>query len=620
MSSTSTFRRELVEELRAHAAALLLATLLWRCLSAFVVLPCGLLLLRAMLELSGQEVLADADLYGFALSPYGAGVLALLAALALGFALAGQALALLVFTAPSAAAPARVLSAFAALRAPLRSLLRLSGAVVLRCALIALPFALALLLVAKLCLGEHDINYYLAERPTELWVAVGSGGALLVLGGIAVAAQLAAWGLALPLLAYEGLDGRAALRASAEATRGHRQALFAQIVGLALTLAALGVAGSSAWIALGRAGLLRGGLTLEGLAWLAGLWLLLASAFEVAFGALRAACFAVLQRRWHRSLRPTARIATQPLVLSRRSPGILALGLLAAAALSLVLGALALLEVAPPERCVVIAHRGASQVAPENTLAAVRAAIDARAELVEIDVQETRDGVVVVLHDRDLLRVGGVPLAVASTTADELRAVDLGARFDPRFRGERVPTLDEVLALARGRIHVLIELKRYAPGGRLPERVVERIESAGLTDGFSLMSMDPELVRRLRELRPEWRVGALSAVSLGRLARVDAAFVAVRASRVSAAFVRDAHRRGKQVYVWTVNEPLEIARAFAFGVDGVITDRPELAVALRTAKAELDDFERVLAALAARLGAPLTPPPVVDEEGPAEEP
>ncbi|MBL8896256.1 MAG: glycerophosphoryl diester phosphodiesterase membrane domain-containing protein [Planctomycetes bacterium] len=625
MPPLRTSLAEILGPLRPRLPALVCATLLWRCLVGMLLVPLGLWIVRGLLELDGRTVAADGELAAFALSPYGACVLALLASLALGLGLAGQALALLVLAAPPGKAFESALSGLRALRARSRACFQLAWRVVLRCGLLVLPFALALVFVVRHYLGAHDINYYLAERPSELWSALSIGALLLLAAAFLLAAQLAAWGIALPLLLFEGASAREALRASARATRGSRRALFAQIAGAAASLLALQALAAALWVALARAALPALGPSLESLILLSALWLLGTAVIELCGGALRSACFALLQQSWYRT-RHASRggepaISEPQLVSSpRRVSAWFALALLGAALFALLSGALALLDDVPIERCRIIAHRGSSHAAPENTLAAIRAAIAERADMVEIDVQETRDGAVVVLHDRDLMRVGGIALEVARSSAAELRGVELGARREARFAGERVPLLDEVLELARGRIHVLIELKRYAPGGRLPELVVERVEAAGLADGISCMSMDAELVRRLRALRPSWRVGALSAVSLGNLARVDAAFVAVRASRASSAFVREAQRRGKEVYVWTVNEPVAIARAFALGVDGVITDHPGLAHALRAERAEQDGLERTLARFAALLGSPLTPPPANDDEGPPEIP
>ena len=203
----------------------------------------------------------------------------------------------------------------------------------------------------------------------------------------------------------------------------------------------------------------------------------------------------------------------------------------------------------------VIAHRGASAAAPENTLAAFRLGADQGADFVELDVQESADGEVVVVHDSDLMKVGGSPLKIWEATAAALRAVDIGSRKGPQFAGERVPTLAEVFAVCKGRVRVVVELKSYGHYQRLEERVVEIVEAAGVANDTIFMSLDHDMVRRLKQLRPSWKVGVLVAKAIGDLTSLGADFLAVEASLATRAFVRRAHRAGQDVYVWTVNDP-----------------------------------------------------------------
>jgi glycerophosphoryl diester phosphodiesterase len=128
---------------------------------------------------------------------------------------------------------------------------------------------------------------------------------------------------------------------------------------------------------------------------------------------------------------------------------------------------------------IVIAHRGASASAPENTLASFRRAVEEHADFVELDVQESSDGVVVVAHDRDLMRVARSPLQIWSSPEKQLREVDIGTYFSGAFKDERVPTLAEALAVCKGVSRMDIELKDYGKSQRLEERVVELVEAAG---------------------------------------------------------------------------------------------------------------------------------------------
>jgi glycerophosphoryl diester phosphodiesterase len=252
---------------------------------------------------------------------------------------------------------------------------------------------------------------------------------------------------------------------------------------------------------------------------------------------------------------------------------------------------------------VVIAHRGASAAAPENTLAAFRLGADLGADFVELDVQESRDGEVVVVHDSDLMKVGGSPLKIWEAPAEALRAVDIGSRKGPQFAGERVPTLAEVFALSKGRVRVVVELKSYGHSERLEERVVEIVEAAGVANETIFMSLDHDMTRRLKQLRPSWTVGVLVAKAIGDLTSLGADFLAVEASLATRAFVRRAHRAGQQVYVWTVNDPAWMFASMANGVDGVITDHPDVARDVVERRGRMSDAQRMLVAFLVAMGA-----------------
>ena len=127
---------------------------------------------------------------------------------------------------------------------------------------------------------------------------------------------------------------------------------------------------------------------------------------------------------------------------------------------------------------------------PENTLSAFEAAIEVGADFAELDVQETSDGVVVVLHDRDLMRMAGDPRRISDITFAEARKLDLGRRFSPEFAGERIPTLAEVIALARGKIKLQIELKYYGKDRGLAAKVAELIRREDFEDQCEVTSLD----------------------------------------------------------------------------------------------------------------------------------
>jgi glycerophosphoryl diester phosphodiesterase len=227
----------------------------------------------------------------------------------------------------------------------------------------------------------------------------------------------------------------------------------------------------------------------------------------------------------------------------------------------------------------IIAHRGASADAPENTLAAFRLAREQGADGVELDVMRCRSGEVVVFHDDDLARLGGRPDAVRALTLDELRSVDLGG-------GERIPTLEEVLDVL-GPLLVNIELKT-APswGGRLVDdglaaQVSSIVFHKSVQDRVLVSSFDPLLLGRFRLHAPRVATGLLFAADQARPYREAWAAPIVRPTAVhperllvDARAMARWRARGFGVNVWTVDDPAEIRLLCALGVDGIITNRP----------------------------------------------
>jgi glycerophosphoryl diester phosphodiesterase len=259
------------------------------------------------------------------------------------------------------------------------------------------------------------------------------------------------------------------------------------------------------------------------------------------------------------------------------------------------------------QEVMVVAHRGAAGAAPENTLAAVRRAIEAGTDWVEIDVQETLDGAVVVIHDSDFMKLAGNPLKVWDGTLAQVQDVDVGSWFAPAFAAERVPLLTDVLEEVRGKARLVIELKYYGHDQQLEQRVVDMVEQAGMVDEVAIMSLKYAGMQKIRALRPDWTIGLLSAKSVGNLASLDVDFLAVNTGMASPGFVRRAQDSGKQVFVWTVNEPLTMHRMISLGVDGMITDEPAMAREVIAAHADLNTVERLLLHAAVLFGRPVPP-------------
>jgi glycerophosphoryl diester phosphodiesterase len=247
----------------------------------------------------------------------------------------------------------------------------------------------------------------------------------------------------------------------------------------------------------------------------------------------------------------------------------------------------------------VTAHRGHARAAPENTLSAVRKAIESGADYAEIDVQQTVDGVVVLLHDSDLQRVARVPRRIAEIPYAELRTLDVGRWFDAAFAGERVPTLAEVINLSRGRIKLNIELKFYGPDRGLAEKVARLVHEQDFESQCLVTSLDHDALVKVKRHEPRLATGLIVAYALGDVSRLDLAVLSVRAEALSDDMLRAAHRRGMEVHVWTVNDARQMGRLIKRGVDNILTSDPDLAIRVRDEWAELTGAERLL--LASRL-------------------
>jgi glycerophosphoryl diester phosphodiesterase len=245
-------------------------------------------------------------------------------------------------------------------------------------------------------------------------------------------------------------------------------------------------------------------------------------------------------------------------------------------------------------RVVNYAHRGASGCAPENTAAAFALAAELGAQAVELDVRRTLDGALVVLHDATLERTTDAaarfpdraPWPVDAFTLAELRTLDAGSWFDARFAGERVPTLAEAMdVLADCGLGLLLEAKAPDQYPGMAGQIGHELRAAypqwlrtAAAGRLTVESFDWEFIRELRAVLPRVSVGLLGAPEPTALPTF-AGFVDQinpHHTKITAEYVERVHQHGMAVNVWTVDDPAEQAAAIAAGVDGVITNRPDV--------------------------------------------
>ncbi len=232
---------------------------------------------------------------------------------------------------------------------------------------------------------------------------------------------------------------------------------------------------------------------------------------------------------------------------------------------------------------VVIAHRGNSSEAPENTLAAINEAFALGADMVEVDVHLSRDGVPVVIHDETVDRTTNGTGLVSGMTLAELKALDAGSWVSPRYAGERIPTLGEALQAAKGKGRLLLDLKMGGMGRAVAEvfRALSLPKESGVIGAWT-QSQTSDFVKHFP--------GAQILMTGGAPSRWEPDYFRQQRGRGlagfeigdnwSAAFIAGAHVHGMPVYAYTINDKPTMLRLIAMGIDGIETDYPAILVAL----------------------------------------
>lgn len=225
----------------------------------------------------------------------------------------------------------------------------------------------------------------------------------------------------------------------------------------------------------------------------------------------------------------------------------------------------------------ITAHRGASTEAPENTLAAFSKALEDMADYIELDVQMTADGEIVVMHDANAYRTTGVNRPIREMTLDEVKKLDAGSYFSKEFSGEKVPTLREVFELVKGKAMLNIEIK--SSGNRtVADKVVALVQEYDAEEQCVITSFEYNILTRVKEIEPSIQVGYILSVAYGDFYSMDEVdFFSMNASFLSKRLVDAIHNSGKEVHAWTVNKETSIKNLTNKGVDNVITDNPVLA-------------------------------------------
>lgn len=255
---------------------------------------------------------------------------------------------------------------------------------------------------------------------------------------------------------------------------------------------------------------------------------------------------------------------------------------LIAALMAVLLPADALAGETPPEdswkkQVEITAHRGDNSSAPENTLPAFQAAVETGADWIELDVTQTRDGVLVVFHDTDLMRFTGRPDQIWDLNYQELKQIDIAGHWGPFYKNTRIPSLEEVMDYCKDKIRLNIEVKvnEHQSQDFVPS-LVRLIQAKEMTGECMITSFDYGCLQQVRLLEPALKTGYISSKPIEKPeAYEDADNFVLSIDLIDADTVNRIHALGKDVIAWTVNDAYSVKRCRNAGADNLITDKPE---------------------------------------------
>ncbi|EGN74798.1 glycerophosphoryl diester phosphodiesterase [Idiomarina sp. A28L] len=586
-------KREILASIRYHRRALLAFHLYFALLLLTVFTPLSVWLLRALVTLSGETLVGNEALLGFMFNPSGMLWLLVSVTFFAVFIFLQHAGMILITSRNASGKFHTAAGALWLVVKRLKSLLALAGIQVAVHLALLLPLLAIIGFAFQHLLGGYDIYFVINAHPPEFWqfmsvLAIAAIWVIAVHGSIHLR-----WVLALPCMLIEECSPLRALRRSAELTKGSRHKIAYVVLTVAAVVALLPILISLLFDTLGW-GLFQ---ILPAQQWLV-LSAIVLLLFSYTLTSLVASCVGVsinsllMLRLYHRY---AGKKICRSAINEPRNTGLFAIGIEAVLVIfALVQVGYALQVFNPNDEALNIAHRGNSWDAPENTLAAVDRAIHDGADYIELDVRHTADGELVIIHDRDLLRIAGDHRPIWDVNYTELSNLDVGSWFASEFADQRLPTLAETVELMRGRAGLYLEIKGAPEMPNLVPKVVAELQRLEFINNTILASLAPNDLWQAREIDPELRTSLLVHTSIGRLEGQPVDALALRAALVTPSRLSRVRRHGHELHVWILNDTASMARMVDLGVDGIITDRPDLLTAVLAERAEMNAVERWL--------------------------
>jgi glycerophosphoryl diester phosphodiesterase len=565
-----------------------------------IVSPLLVVVFAAVAQWGGGGSMSNGDILVFLLSPVGVVLVVALVAIVLAMAMAEHAWLMLIYDRRLAGRPISPLRALWIMVRRLPGLIGISAVQYLLWLLCVLPLGAVVAWIWFHFLDAYDIYYlWTVKPPVFLWSLV-AGGLLVAVAVLLALLFYLPLVFALPFHVLARLPARAALKAGTRLARGaFGRLLWILSVWLIISIV-LPVASDLIMYTLVKLVMPLAGQNLTAVAAVLGagvtLQFILLAVLSIFSLSVNSILIVLCYRRFGpaevtRAPTPHAEVS-EAQVRSYRKPAVVAA--VAFLIVSVVASVVLVNSLQLDDEVIITAHRAGAVKAPENTLAAIEQAIVDGAHFAEIDVQETADGEIVVLHDTDLLRLAGVDRKVWEMTYDEISRLDVGSWFSAEFAGERVPTLREAMQAARGRLKLNIELKPHGRDKALVESVVQAIEEEGFESECIVTSLHYASVLRTKQLNPRLRVGYIVFETIGRIGKLDVDILSLNSRLATQAIVAAVKKQDKEIHVWTVNDKVAMSELIDLGVDGIITDRPDLLVRVLEERSEMSQAERLL--------------------------
>jgi glycerophosphoryl diester phosphodiesterase len=598
--------RDVIAEFKQCYSQCIMYEALFKLIAFLVLSPISVLIASYFLAFTGHPGIGNDQLLAFFLSAPGIASLILGGVAAFSILFIEQAgLIIIAFTSLAGNATGAARALVLAVR-NIPALIGTAMAQFVIYVVCSLPFPCLAFLAYSSLLTKHDISFYLAHTPPVFWMAVAVGAVLLSGLAVVLSVLFIHWVFAVPVCLFEQQTLFNALKRSRELVRGSMRYLAGLLIAalvlflgvssaISFVLGILGYAATRSFGALlNQPGLVAAGVIVINIATTVAVSVVAFPLFNVLIAKLY---FAVryntpdeipefLAHLDHGDSASPTRAWTAKLV-----PWItLGVILVSTAIVSVSISD----DLRQEDSVEVTAHRGSSKKAPENTLSAIRQAIEDGADIAEIDVQETSDGVIVLLHDSDLMKVTGVNKKIWEATHEEIRKLDAGSWFSPAFKGEHIPTLEEAIKIAGDKIKLNIELKYNGHDKKLAERALEVIRETGFEQNCIITSLSYDGLVKVKELNDKIKTGYILVKSFGNVMDLQVDFFSVNSSLATWKFVSRVHERSKEVHVWTVNSPEQMEFFIDLRVDNVITDHPDVLVKILKERAAMSDAERVL--------------------------